>query len=315
MKFFGTEMRMVSPEEIPKLTALKEKPCCALYMVGENCVNAFCAGIVGTRRCDGYGRTIAFFLAKSLAACGVVIVSGGAAGIDTAAHEGALAAGGKTVSVLGCGFDVIYPSENRALFEKITRSGALISEYPPGTRPHKGGFAERNRIIATLSDILIAVQAPPSSGTLITAGWALSLSKPVFTIPGDIWFENSEGTNSLCGRGAVALHAPSAILPFVPEGMRESLKRSFSSWFRPSSRINFMPQGWDGESESEGIREDLSEFEIKVIEALEKEAVHMDKLLEIFKERDALFESLMRLEIKGIIKRLGGGFYALVKKV
>ncbi|MBM4386902.1 MAG: DNA-processing protein DprA, partial [Deltaproteobacteria bacterium] len=177
------------------------------------------------------------------------------------------------------------------------------------------GFAERDRIIAALSDILIAVQAPRSSGTLITAGWALSLSKPVFALPGDIWYENSAGTNSLFARGAVPLHEPAAILPFVPEGIRESLKRSFDEWFHQSSRMNVKPQGWDGERGEASLQENFSEFEMNVIELLKKDALHMDKLLNSFRGRDALFESLMRLEIKGIIRRLEGGFYALVKKV
>jgi DNA processing protein len=142
--------------------------------------------VVGARAASGAGRTFAQALAAELARRGHVVVSGGALGIDAAAHEGALAAGGLTWAVLGCGVDVIYPDRHGPLFGRVAQQGGLLSEYPPGTPPRAGQFPARNRLIAALADAVVLVEAAGRSGALITAALAHKLAIPVLALPGSI---------------------------------------------------------------------------------------------------------------------------------
>lgn len=159
-------------------------------------------GIVGTRRATEYGRRMAHDLAFDLATAGWAIVSGLAAGIDAAAHRGALAAGGTTIAVLGCGVDRVYPAANRGLYQAIGQGGLLLSEYPPEQAPRKFNFPERNRIIAALSSALVVVQAGERSGALITAGLALNLGREVLAVPGPADQSVSRGAHQLLRDGA-----------------------------------------------------------------------------------------------------------------
>ena len=158
--------------------------------------------IVGTRDMTPYGKVVASRLSESLSRCGYVVVSGMATGIDSEAHIGALKADGKTVAVLGCGVDVVYPKENRELMKYIASSGAVISEYPPGTKPKSANFPERNRIMSGLCLGTVVVEAGRRSGALISASCALEQGRDVFAIPGSIANPKSEGTNSLLKDGA-----------------------------------------------------------------------------------------------------------------
>lgn len=158
--------------------------------------------IVGSRRATIYGRKVAEKFGRELAQAGFVIVSGLARGIDSAAHEGCLAAQGRTIAVLGSGIDVIYPRENVPLAERIKENGLVITEYPPGTQPHKGHFPARNRIIAGLSMGVLIVEAAAQSGALITADLALEYGREVFAVPGPITSPNSRGTHCLIKQGA-----------------------------------------------------------------------------------------------------------------
>lgn len=158
--------------------------------------------IVGSRRATVYGRKVAEQFGREMAANGFVIVSGLARGIDSAAHQGCLAAGGRTIAVLGSGSDVIYPRENVRLAEQIKENGIIITEYPPGTPPLKGNFPARNRIIAGLSLGVLIVEAAVKSGALITADFALESGREVFAVPGPIMSPNSQGTNNLIKQGA-----------------------------------------------------------------------------------------------------------------
>jgi DNA processing protein len=159
--------------------------------------------IVGARRCDEYGADVAHDLAAGLARAGVSVVSGGARGVDAAAHEGALAAGGHTVAVLGTGVDVVYPAEHRDLFERILAAGgALLSEQADGTRGWKGNFPRRNRIVSGMSDAVVVVRAGERSGALVTAAWATSQGVPLLAVPGDVRDPLSAGPLALLRRGA-----------------------------------------------------------------------------------------------------------------
>ncbi len=158
--------------------------------------------VVGTRSCTAYGIDVAAQLGYELSKQGALLLSGMAKGIDTAAMQGALRAGGFTAGLLGGGVDVIYPAENRRLFEDVAATGVLLSEYPPGTEPKARHFPQRNRILSGLSLATVVVEAPERSGALITAGTALEQGREVFAVPGAINAPGSRGCNALIRDGA-----------------------------------------------------------------------------------------------------------------
>lgn len=169
--------------------------------------------VVGTRKASAYGLAAARYFAGNLAQNGCIVVSGMALGIDGAANRAAIDAGGTTVAVLGCGLDMCYPWEHETLMEDIARTGAVISEYPPGTRADGWHFPQRNRIITGLSRGTLVVEAPKKSGALISASLALDQGRDVFAVPGPINQPNSEGCNALIRQGAAELvQTPSDIL-------------------------------------------------------------------------------------------------------
>lgn len=168
--------------------------------------------IVGARVCSNYGRQIAYEYAGILAKEGVQIISGMAMGIDTAAHQGAIVAGGNTYAVLGSGVDVCYPSSNRDLYEKIKLQGGIISEFENNSKPLAWHFPLRNRIISGLADVIIVVEAREKSGSLITADLALEQGKDVFAVPGRVGDELSAGCNRLISEGAGIAWTPDEIL-------------------------------------------------------------------------------------------------------
>lgn len=161
--------------------------------------------VVGARLSDEYGEAMAGAIAAGLARAGVSVVSGGAQGVDAAAHRGALEAGGHTVAVMGCGLGHAYPAGHRDLFERIVASGgALVSEYDDDFRPERWTFPERNRIVAALCRAVVVVRAGERSGALITAGWARRLGVPVLAVPGEVGHPLSAGPLSLLRSGARA---------------------------------------------------------------------------------------------------------------
>lgn len=169
-------------------------------------------GIVGTRNVSAYGREVAETLSRDLAANRLTIVSGLARGVDGAAHQAALKAGGRTVAVLGSGVDVIYPPEHRRLAQQISESGAVISEYPLGTQPDAMNFPPRNRIISGLSLGVVVVEADEKSGALITTTYAAEQGRDVFAVPGGIFNKTSRGTNKLIQDGAKLVTCATDIL-------------------------------------------------------------------------------------------------------
>jgi DNA processing protein len=168
--------------------------------------------IVGARSCSPYGAQVARELAQSLAAAGLAVVSGLARGVDAEAHRGALAAGGLTVAVLGCGIDRDYPRVHAELARRIAESGLVVSEYPPGIEPSPWRFPARNRIIAGLALATVVVEARERSGALITADFALELGREVFATPGEITSALSAGTNDLLRQGATPLLSAEDVL-------------------------------------------------------------------------------------------------------
>jgi DNA processing protein len=158
--------------------------------------------VVGTRKATSYGVQATHKLAGDLAQQQITIISGLAMGVDTAAHQATLAKGGRTIAVLGSGLDIIWPGENKKLAERIAEQGALVSEFPLGTRPEPGNFPARNRIISGLSRGVLVVEAPEKSGALITARFALDQNRDVFALPGSIFSKASDGANKLIQAGA-----------------------------------------------------------------------------------------------------------------
>ena len=184
--------------------ALKEihDPPLVLYVKGEIPQANYAIGIVGSRECSYYGLKAASVFSAELAREGIPIISGGAKGIDTAAHEAALKAGGTTAAVLGCGLDIAYPSSNKYLFQRIAERGAVISEYPPGTEPRAMNFPARNRIIVGLSRGIVVAEAARKSGALITAHIAADEGREVYCVPGNIFERSSIGCHELIRTGA-----------------------------------------------------------------------------------------------------------------
>jgi len=172
-------------------------------------------GIVGTRRCSSYGRHVAYSIGEALSIQGISVISGGALGIDAAAHFGCVNAGGATAAVFGTGINLVYPTKHKELFERITENGVLVTEYPfgvPGTPWH---FPERNRIIVGLSDRLVVVEAPVDSGAMITAKLALEAGIEIWSVPGQITDKIALGTNKLLYDGANVLADISEFIEIV----------------------------------------------------------------------------------------------------
>lgn len=202
---------LIEDPDYPSLLKELYDPPVLLYMKGS--LQNFASGlaVVGARKCTSYGRNVAEVFSKELAEAGMTIISGGARGIDTCAHKGALETG-STIAVLGSGVDIAYPPENKALFSQIMDRGALLSEYAPGTPPLAGNFPARNRLISGLSQGILVVEAAEKSGSLITASLALEQNREIFSVPGSIFSKSSTGTHRLIQQGAKLVFSSADIL-------------------------------------------------------------------------------------------------------
>ncbi len=187
--------------------------------------------VVGTRRPSAYGRRVTRDFSGKLAKHDIVIVSGLARGVDTRAHEACLEAGGKTIAVLPCGLDKVYPQENKELFDKIEKDGLLISELAPGTEPIRQYFPARNRILSAVSDCVLITEAGKNSGTLHTASFAINQGKDVFAVPSIIYSETADGNLSLLKDGATIATEPEDILTYLAKAVfyreLEEIKEEF----------------------------------------------------------------------------------------
>lgn len=186
----------------PKLLKNIYDPPPLLYFKGTLCADENLVAIVGSRDASHYGLKIAYEIAYELAKRGITVVSGMARGIDTAAHKGALDGKGRTIAVLGCGLDIVYPRENKELMNTIFHKGAVISEFPIGAQPNAQHFPQRNRVVSGISNGVVVVEANIKSGSLITADFALEQNREVFAVPGQITSNQSGGTNNLIKQGA-----------------------------------------------------------------------------------------------------------------
>ena len=185
--------------------------------------------VVGTRRCTAYGRWASYEIGKTVAECGVTVVSGMAEGIDTRAHLGCLDAGGNTIAVLGTGIDVCYPKSNRDLYGRIARYGLIVSEYAPGDKTGAWAFPERNRIISGLSKSVVVVEGALKSGSMITADLALEQNRDVFAVPGNIDSANSIGVNRLIRDGAVPITSIEEVAEILGIGFSKKFQARIDS--------------------------------------------------------------------------------------
>ncbi len=259
-----------------------------LYLLGDYQErDELAIALVGTRRSTPYGRMVAEQLARGLAERGLTVVSGLALGIDTAAHRGALSAGGRTIAVLGSGFARPYPQQNLRLMREIAASGAVFSEFPLQTEPDRWNFPRRNRIISGLSRGVVVVEAPEKSGALITARLALDQGREVFAVPGRITDEASRGAHRLLREGAKLVETVEDVLEEFPD-----LQAVLAA---PRAKA----------------RPELTPLEEKLLAALDWEPLHFDEILEATGLSHAeLAHGLLQLQLKDLIKEFPGKRYA-----
>lgn len=268
-----------------------DQPPPVLYVRGEiSDEDNWSVAVVGTRRITVYGRQVAEEVGSFLAQRGITVVSGLARGVDATAHEAALNAGGRTFAVLGCGVDRIYPPEHQRLAERIIASGALISDYAPGTPPDSANFPPRNRIISGLSLATIVVEAGDTSGALITATFAAEQGREVLAVPGNINAPQSRGTNRLIQQGARPL--------LKPEDVLEALELELVNEHREARQI--LP---------------TDALEACIWGILSSQPIHIDEIesrsgLSI----DKVSATLTLMELKGMVRQVGGMNYVALKE-
>ncbi len=275
------------PERLREINA----PPPVLYCWGEfTGRDRWAAALVGTRQVTPYGRTVTEDLAAALAANGVTVVSGMARGIDGIAHRTCLDAGGRTLAVLGSGLDQIYPPEHTHLAESISQSGAVITDYPLGTKPEGRNFPPRNRIISGLCLAVVIVEAGEGSGALITADFAAEQGRELFAVPGSIYSPMSRGTNQLIQSGA-----------------------------RPLNSVNDLLEGLNLELITRQEQADLElpedETERRVYRTLSRDPMHVDEILiQCGLEASEVTAALAMLEIKGRVQQVGGMQYVRARE-
>lgn len=284
------EIQAITPWDDLYPSWLKEiaQPPWILYVRGDpSLLSRYALAMVGTRKPTPYGKKVANMLATQLVEQEWTIVSGMASGIDGEAHRSVLESGGKTVAVVATGVDVIYPKSHRSLYQEIVEKGAVVSEMPPGTRPHPGLFPQRNRIISGLSLGTIVVEAAEKSGSLITADYSMEQGRDVFAVPGSISSVQSIGTLKLIQQGAKCVIT---VQDIIDEFIHiKPIVRTENS--APSSKGALTSQEQD------------------VLDLIPLEPIWMDQLLEQLKEKMTLGEihqALCMLEIKQMITQLPG---------
>jgi len=285
---------MADPAYPPLLREIPDPPP-FLYVCGhlESTINNI--AVVGSRNATGYGITTTKRLCSALVSHGIAIVSGMARGIDTAAHEGALDGKGKTIAVLGSGFDQIYPAENKKLFYKISENGAVITELPLSAEPEPHHFPLRNRIISGISLGTVVVEATKKSGSLITARLAAEQNREVFAVPGSINSHKSTGTHTLIKQGAKLVENAIDII------------EEFSYLFPGENKLK--------EDKANTPQSKLSSEEYSIIQILEPYPLHIDDIMRKTSLGPGKLSSiLLQLELLGIVQQTPGKFFSLAAR-
>ncbi len=276
------------PDYPPRLLQIPDPPP-VLYLRGHLMPeDEWAVAVVGTRRASAYGKTVTGRLVADLAVNHVTVVSGLARGIDGEAHRATLKAGGRTIGVLGCGLDLVYPPEHRNLAREVVENGALVSEYPLGTPPEASNFPPRNRIISGLSLGVLVVEAGVRSGALITADYAADQGRDVFAVPGDLYKRSSVGTNRLIQDGAKLVAGAEDIL----------------------EELNLMMVAQQAE-----VRAVVPETETEalLLQHLSLEPIHVDEIsLRVDLPIAEVTSNLALMELKGMVRQVGGMNYVLM---
>ncbi|MGL4772491.1 MAG: DNA-processing protein DprA [Clostridium sp.] len=267
-----------------KLKEIKEPPYVLFYKGDISIISDKhkAVGIVGSRNCSSYGIRATSYISRELTEQGVIIISGGARGVDTIAHRECINSNGKTVAVLGCGINVVYPYENKELFNKVLRNGLIITEFLPDCKPLAYNFPRRNRIISALSDIVVVTEASEKSGSLITVDYALEQNKTIFTVPGSIFSKESKGCNRLNTEGANVF--TDMIDLYLALGIKEDKNKILK--YKENDEI---------------------------IRIIGEEPIHINEIISRTNiDREALYSILFDLQIKKEIISLPGNFYAKI---
>ena len=303
----GGDVLILDDGSYPYLLREIADPPITLYVRGDwqACFDAPCVAVVGSRRCSTYGENASEMLARDLAANGVCIVSGLARGIDTAAHRGAIAAGGRTIAVLGTGINQVYPKENAKLIDEILESGgAVVSQFPLDTPPLKDNFPYRNRIISGLSLGVLIIEASERSGSLITARLASEQNRDVFAVPGNITSKNSFGTNYLIKSGAKLVQQWQDVVTELPSEIAAAILPPQIDKAETKTTENIQP---------ETVPANLNDNEQTIWQMLSAdEAIQIDDLLgsESGLSFGEINKVLFDLEMRDLVRVLPGKCYA-----
>jgi DNA processing protein len=304
-------------------------PPCVLYVWGdlERYSDSLLIAVVGTRQITEYGFEVATKLAMGLARSGAVVVSGLALGVDGTAHKGSLKANGKTIAVIGCGLDYAYPTTHTELKRLISKNGAVISEYPLGTRPDKFTFPMRNRIIAGLSHGTVVVEAGKKSGALITAAYAAESDRDVFAVPGSIFNPMSEGTNRLIRDGAKPVCSSLDILEeylhMFPHNINFNednnenveIQSDLSEFNRFNAKKVMVKSKQQEEQQFIHLKTPvgLSDTQAQLYEIIGNSPVHVDELsIKANLELRIVLTALTALEIQGLVRSYPGRRYTRI---
>jgi len=297
----GIRVITILDDRYPALLKESPDPPQVLYGKGDiRLLHAPSVAMVGTRIPTAYGRKMGAELARGLCSAGLTIVSGLARGIDSICHESALCCGGGTVAVIATGIDIVYPPENKSLFARIGEAGLIVTEYPPGTRPHPGLFPQRNRIIAGLSLGTIVVEADERSGSLITADAALDAGRDVFAVPGQANSPKSRGALNLIRQGAKMACSAADVL------------EEYDSWL-PNGHENTYNRERQVKEAACGTDNHLTTDELQLYHILEQGPFTLDELLQRSRwDFGHLHSVLLSLIIKKQITQLPGAIYKII---
>lgn len=287
----GIKVFAVSDRDYPQNLRKISDPPPVLYIKGQILPQDDLAlGVVGARYATGYGRSVTEKLVFDLVNAGITIVSGMARGIDSCAHRAALEAGGRTIAVLGSGVDLVYPPENKSLYEAIIKNGAVVSEFPLGFPSVPSNFPARNRIISGLSLGVLVTEAAVDSGSLITAGQAAEQGREVFAVPGPINSKMSAGANKLLKEGVHPVTEAEDILE-VLDIERKKLQVT---------------------SDKLQVNQNLDKIELKIIATLDGQTKHVDVIARESKVPiDKVSAALSMMEIRGLVKNYGSGVWGV----
>ena len=293
-KGVGTSLILSTDPEYPPLLKTIVSPPPYLFIRGTlRKDDALAVAVVGSRHPTPYGVMTTERLSGDLARRGVTVVSGFARGVDSAAHRGALAAGGRTIAVLGCGADIVYPKENGALMKEVELKGAIISQYPLGTPPLAEYFPVRNRTIAGMTLGTVVVEAAEKSGSLITARFAGELGREVFAVPGNVSSTVSQGTNHLIQDGAKLVRDWRDVIEELPPSFRRLIRTDVET---PA------PEAAGGDPETERLLALLSDDPV-VIDHVIRESRLTPAQASVL---------LLDLELRGLVRQLPGQRYVKV---